>query len=69
MSAQDSTLFSSLDIGQISLPGRLFKTATAETRGTEDGCATDAVTEFYVPLARGGAPQIITGNIYTTSTI
>ena len=57
MSAQDSTLFSSLDIGQISLPGRLFKTATAETRGTEDGFATDAVTEFYVPIRPTSPPN------------
>ena len=66
MSAQDSILFSPLDIGQISLPGRLFKTATAETRGTVDGFATEAVADFYVPIARGGTPLIITGNIYVS---
>jgi len=64
MSPQNSVLFSPISIGPLVLPGRLFKTATAETRGTLDGFATDAVVDFYVPIARGGTPLIITGNIY-----
>lgn len=66
MSAPGSALFKPIGIGQLVLPGRLFKTATAETRGTADGFATDAVADFYVPIARGGTPLIITGNIYVS---
>lgn len=66
MTPQSSTLFDPIRIGPLVLPGRLFKTATAETRGTADGFATDAVVDFYVPIARGGTPLIITGNIYVS---
>jgi 2,4-dienoyl-CoA reductase-like NADH-dependent reductase (Old Yellow Enzyme family) len=66
MSAQDGVLFKPITIGQLVLLGRLFKTATAETRATSDGFATEAVIDFYVPIARGGTPLIITGNIYVS---
>ena len=59
-----SPLFSPLRIGTLELPGRLFKTATAETRATADGFVTDAVLDFYRPMAHAGTPLIITGNIY-----
>lgn len=64
MNADRGLLFSPIRIGSLDLPARLFKTATAETRASPDGFVTDAVIDFYVPIARGGTPLIITGNIY-----
>lgn len=64
MNADRGLLFSPISIGSLELPARLFKTATAETRASPDGFVTDAVLDFYVPIARGGTPLIITGNIY-----
>lgn len=66
MNTENSLLFSPIRIGQLMLPGRLFKTATAETRATLDGFATPAVVDFYTLLARGETPLIITGNIYVS---
>ena len=66
MNTENSLLFSPIRIGQLMLPGRLFKTATAETRATLDGFATQAVIDFYTLLARGETPLIITGNIYVS---
>jgi len=59
-------LFTSVNIGKLSLPGRLIKTATAETRATNDGLVTPELIEFYTPMAKGGTPLIITGNIYVS---
>lgn len=64
MAAGSSDLFAPIRIGTLALPGRLFKTATAETRATKDGFVTQEVIDFYLPIARGGTPLIITGNIY-----
>lgn len=64
MTAAHGVLFSPIRIGTLELSGRLFKTATAETRATADGFVTDEVIDFYVPIAKGGTPLIITGNIY-----
>ena len=64
MGSDQGLLFSPIRIGPLELPGRLFKTATAETRASPDGFVTDAVVDFYRPIARGGTPLIITGNIY-----
>lgn len=66
MTTESSPLFSPLNIGSLTLPGRLFKTATAETRATADGMATQAVVDFYTLIARGETPLIITGNIYVS---
>ena len=59
-------LFSPITIGQLTLPGRLIKTATAETRSSTEGFVTDELIDFYVPMAKGGTPLIITGNIYVS---
>lgn len=64
MNNTDSVLFSPIKIANLELPGRLFKTATAETRASKDGYVTPEVVEFYELLAKGETPLIITGNIY-----
>ncbi len=57
-------LFSTLQIGKLEVRGRVYKTATAETRADEDGFVTDELLEFYAPMADAGTPLIITGNIF-----
>ncbi len=59
-----SPLFKPLRLGPLEVAGRIFKTATAETRASEDGDVTDELVEWYEWLARGGVPLIITGNLY-----
>ena len=46
MEAVDSPLFRPITIGRLSLPGRLIKTATAETRATHDGFVTPELLQF-----------------------
>ena len=58
------TLASPLQIGSLEVAGRLFKSATHETRASLDGYVTDELLEFYEPIAAGGTPLIITGNAY-----
>jgi 2,4-dienoyl-CoA reductase-like NADH-dependent reductase (Old Yellow Enzyme family) len=60
----ESTLFKPLRIGALEVQGRLYKTATGETRATADGFVTDSLLEFYEPMAAGGVPLIITGNCF-----
>lgn len=57
-------LFCPLRIGALEIAGRVVKTATSETRAAADGSCTDAVRDFYEPMAIGGVPLIITGNIF-----
>jgi len=66
MAERETGLFTPIRIGALELPGRLFKTATAETRASADGFVTDEVVEFYRLLALGETPLIITGNIYVS---
>ena len=66
MSTHDGLLFTPVGIGKLILPGRLIKTATAETRASDDGHVTQEVIDFYLPIAQGGTPLIITGNIYVS---
>jgi 2,4-dienoyl-CoA reductase-like NADH-dependent reductase (Old Yellow Enzyme family) len=54
-------------IGALPIAGRLVKTATAETRATEDGFVTDELLAFYEPIVDAGTPLIISGNLYTTA--
>ena len=65
MSPNESILFTPLVVGALSIAGRIIKTATSETRATADGLATQQHIDFYLPMAKGGVPLIITGNIYT----
>ncbi len=62
--AEGSILFRPLTVGKLELAGRVFKSATSETRATEDGRADDELLEFYEPIAAAGTPLIITGNGY-----
>lgn len=62
--AEIDPLFSDLQIGKLNVEGRVYKTATAETRADEDGFVTDELLDFYAPMADAGTPLIITGNIY-----
>ena len=64
MPADDRPLFTPIRIGKLALAGRLIKTATAETRASDDGFVTPELIDFYLPMAKGGTPLIITGNIY-----
>lgn len=66
MAADETVVFTPIRIGALELPGRLFKTATAETRASADGFVTDEVVEFYRLIAMGDTPLIITGNIYVS---
>lgn len=63
---EESILFKPWKIGPLAIPGRVCKTATSETRATEDGFVTDELLDFYEPIARAGTPMIITGNLYIT---
>lgn len=57
-------LFSPVRIGSLELPGRLVKSATTETRSTDDGFVTDELIEYYEQIAWGRTPLLITGNAY-----
>jgi 2,4-dienoyl-CoA reductase-like NADH-dependent reductase (Old Yellow Enzyme family) len=59
-----SPLFTPIRIGSLELPGRLVKSATTETRCTDDGFVTDDLIEYYERIAQGGTPLLITGNAY-----
>jgi 2,4-dienoyl-CoA reductase-like NADH-dependent reductase (Old Yellow Enzyme family) len=61
-----SGIFDALRIGPLEVAGRVFKTATAETRASEDGFVTDELTLVYDEWASGGTPLIITGNLYVS---
>jgi 2,4-dienoyl-CoA reductase-like NADH-dependent reductase (Old Yellow Enzyme family) len=66
MSVDKGMLFTPVNIGKLVLPGRLIKTATAETRASDEGLVTPELIDFYLPMAKGGTPLIITGNIYVS---
>src|SRR5262245_19369365 len=61
-----SPLFAPLRLGPLEVAGRVFKTATAEPRASEDGFVTDELLRVYEQWARGGTPLIITGNLYVS---
>lgn len=61
-----SILFQPMQIGSMTVSGRIWKTATSETRATEDGFIGDEFIGFYEPIAWAGTPLIITGNLYVS---
>ena len=66
MNDSQSLLFKPLVIGAITLPGRVFKSATSETRAWKDGFVTDEYMSFYETMARAGTPLMITGNMHVS---
>ena len=61
-----SPLLKPLHIGSLTVPGRLYKSATSETRATDDGYVTDELLQFYDPMVRAGTPLIVTGNLFVS---
>jgi NADH:flavin oxidoreductase / NADH oxidase family len=61
-----SPLLKPLRIGRLNVAGRLYKSATSETRATDDGHVTDELLEFYEPMVRTGTPLIVTGNLFVS---
>jgi 2,4-dienoyl-CoA reductase-like NADH-dependent reductase (Old Yellow Enzyme family) len=61
-----SPMLRPLQIGRLTVPGRLFKSATSETRATDEGYVTDELLEFYEPMVRAGTPLIVTGNLFVS---
>jgi 2,4-dienoyl-CoA reductase-like NADH-dependent reductase (Old Yellow Enzyme family) len=61
-----SPLLKPLQIGSLTVPGRLYKSATSETRATDDGYVTDELLQFYDPMVRAGTPLIVTGNLFVS---
>jgi 2,4-dienoyl-CoA reductase-like NADH-dependent reductase (Old Yellow Enzyme family) len=61
-----SPLLKPLQIGRLSVPGRLYKSATSETRATDEGYVTDELLQFYEPMVRAGTPLIVTGNLFVS---
>ena len=57
-------LFVSGQIGTLSLPNRLVRSATAERMADSDGRPREQLMELYRELARGGVGLIITGHMY-----
>src|ERR1700747_3828744 len=61
-----SPLLKPLRIGRLNVAGRLYKSATSETRATDDGHVTDELLEFYEPMGRAGTPCVVTGNLFVS---
>jgi len=61
-----SPLLQPLQIGPLTVPGRLYKSATSETRATDEGYVTDELLQFYEPMVRAGTPLIVTGNLFVS---
>ncbi len=61
-----SPLLKPLQIGRLTVPGRLYKSATSETRATDEGYVTDELLDFYEPMVRAGTPLIVTGNLFVS---
>src|SRR6201993_5142479 len=61
-----SPLLKPLQIGSLTVPGRLYKSATSETRAADDGYVTDELLQFYDPMVRAGTPLIVTGNLFVS---
>jgi 2,4-dienoyl-CoA reductase-like NADH-dependent reductase (Old Yellow Enzyme family) len=59
-----SMLFSPAQIGSLTLPNRLVRSATAEMLADDAGRPSQALADLYRELARGGVGLIITGHMY-----
>lgn len=64
-----SLLFTSANIGNLKIPNRIIRSATAESLAVGlDGRSTDKLKNLWVDLARGGTGLIITGHMYVHPT-
>lgn len=60
-----SFLFTPANIGNLEIPNRIIRSATAERLADDwDGRSTEKLKEMWVKLARGGTGLIITGHMY-----
>jgi len=59
-----SLLFTPSQIGNLDLPNRLVRSATAESMADGDGRPLPSLKRLYQDLARGGVGLIITGHMY-----
>jgi 2,4-dienoyl-CoA reductase-like NADH-dependent reductase (Old Yellow Enzyme family) len=59
-----SLLFTSGQIGNLDLPNRMIRSATAEKLANDDGRPRPQLKQLYRELARGGVGLIITGHMY-----
>lgn len=59
----EQLLYQPLTIGKMIVSGRVFKSATSETRATAEGFVTDELIDFYLPMAKAKTPLIFTGNL------
>jgi len=56
-------LFSPSKIGNVEIKNRIVRSATHDSKATNDGYVTDKLVEFYDELAKGGVGLIISGYI------
>jgi 2,4-dienoyl-CoA reductase-like NADH-dependent reductase (Old Yellow Enzyme family) len=59
-----SLLFTPSQIGNLDLPNRLIRSATAESMADAEGRPLPPLKRLYQDLARGGVGLIITGHLY-----
>ncbi len=57
-------LFTPANIGTLTLPNRLVRSATAERLANSDGRPKSQLRQLYQELAKGGVGLIITGHMY-----
>ncbi len=57
-------VFTPARIAKLEIPNRLVRSATYESRATEEGFVTDDLIQFYETLAQGGIGLTITGMSY-----
>jgi 2,4-dienoyl-CoA reductase-like NADH-dependent reductase (Old Yellow Enzyme family) len=63
-----SLLFTPARIGNLEIPNRIIRSATAERMASDpDGRVTDALKDLWVRLAEGGTGLIITGHMFVHS--
>ncbi len=60
----EGKLFTPGDIGSLTLPNRLVRSATAEDMATAEGRPTAQLKQLYQELVSGGVGLIITGHMY-----
>jgi 2,4-dienoyl-CoA reductase-like NADH-dependent reductase (Old Yellow Enzyme family) len=69
MSREDfPTLFSNVQIGNVSLDNRIGLAPMTRTSATETGLATEDMAQYYANFTRGGFSLIITEGTYTDET-